>query len=77
MVELMGGMESDNFRWYKVLLMKEMASISHLINFPFANGLEPFNFLLAIISKNSQKKLGKSTELFCAQNYTQGVPKSR
>ena len=25
----MGGMESDNFRWYKVLLMKGMASISH------------------------------------------------
>ena len=28
----MGGMESDNFRWYKVLLMKGMALISHLIS---------------------------------------------
>ena len=31
-MELMGGMESDNFRWYKVLLMKGMALISHLIS---------------------------------------------
>ena len=30
----------------------------------FANIVEPFNFLLGIISKNNQTKLGKSTELF-------------